>query len=226
MRRLLASRDLKRKRRRIDAAAVADGDLQGYEDEDDDDDIDEELDPMTYRDSWTQTRLQEEEPAERGAGLQPAQQAGGDRDVLGNAANSMSDYDAYYRENEDEEPYFEGVGSSGFSGVVREEIDGGGAGAGGSAAAAAGRSGQRQQQWERVSGRPRPRQRPPAAASRRFEGEVEGDGDYYDSGGRRARGEANFRSGREGRGGGGMTRYGGGEVRDDSRMTEGGKKGR
>ncbi|CAM9656726.1 unnamed protein product [Pylaiella littoralis] len=233
MRRLLASRDLKRRQRMAAAAAAADGDLAAFE-EDDDDDTDEELDPITYRDSWTQTRLQkeEEEPAQRGAGVPPAR-AGGDRDVFGSAANSMSDVGAYYREDEGEEPYFEGVGSSGFSaGVREEEFDGGGGGGSGGSVggSAAGRSGQRQQ-WERVSGRPRPRRRPPASASRSFEAEVEGGGDFYElggGGGGRVGGETNIGSVRKGvSGGSGMPRrYGAGEVRDASSITEGRKKGR
>lgn len=193
-------------------AAAAAGDFQGFEE--DDDDIDEELDPMTYRDSWTQTRPQEE-PAERGIGLPPAQ---AERD---GCADGMSDFDAYYGED-DEEPYFEGVGTSGFSGVGKKIGGGGGVVAGDSAA---GRRGQRQQ-WERVSGRPRPRRRPPTAAPRIFEADVGSGGDFYESGGGRVRRETNFRAGQEGRGGGGMQLDGAGEVLEESRMAEGRKKGR
>lgn len=147
MRRLLASRDLRRRQRRRDAAGRgidSDEDLQGYDGEDDEDE-DEELDPMTYRDSWTQTRPAEE-PAERANDDGPLPPLAG----LGlNAASSAygSDFDADAYDygtagEENDEPYFEGVGSAGFS-----ETDG-----------PAARSGGRQQ-WERVSGRPRPRRR-------------------------------------------------------------------
>lgn len=205
MRRLLASRDLKRRQRRRDAGGgdgVENVQVYGGEGEYEDNE-DEELDPMTYRDSWTQTRP-EEEPAEReNAGL-PFPRAERDLDVGSGA--SLSDSDAYYgrseeeEEEEDDEPYFEGVGSAGFS-----NTDG-----------LAGRpSGQQQQQWERVAGRPRPRRRRPA---RSFQEEGEGSG--FRSSGRRARGEAS--SGGE-RGWGeesGPTLYGGEHV-DDSRLGAG-----
>lgn len=213
MRRLLASRDLKRRQRRREAGPDGDENLQGYNGEDYDDE-DEELDPMTYRDSWTQTWPKERPgPAERenDGALPPPPQAARDLHVASRAYGS--DFDAHYgrseeeEEQEDDEPYFEGVGSAGFS----EKRSGG----------SAGRSSGRQQ-WDRVSGRPRPRRRP----IRSFEegGEGGGGGFYAGVAGRRARGEASLRreweAGDEGR----PTRHGGENV-DDSRLAAGRRAG-
>lgn len=214
MRRLLASRDLKRRQRRRDAGADGlDENLQGYDGEYDDED--EELDPMTYRDSWTQTwPVEEAERADRTeSGGFPAAQA------AGRGSRNASESDAYYGRDEEEErevqeeqhdndgPYFEGVGSAGFS----------------TADGSAGRHGGRQQ-WERVSGRPRPRRRP----VRRFEEAREGGG-VLRSGGRGARGEAIF--GREWNGGGRedrttTTTWYGEENVDDSTLEVGYRAGR
>lgn len=220
MRRLLASRDLKRRQRRREAGGGGDGDesFQGYDGKDyDDEDEDEELDPMTYRDSWTQT-WPKEEPAERendgaGAASPPPPQAAAHGSHVASRAYG-SDFDAYYGRGEEEEeedeaevdePYFEGVGSAGFSKEADES--------------SAGRSSGRQR-WERVSGRPRPRRRP----VRGLEGGEGGDGGLYSGGGgRRARGEASLRrewdAGNEGR----PTRYGGESV-DDSRLAADGRR--
>lgn len=210
MRRLLASRDLKRRQRRREAGGDGDGDenLQGYGGEEGYDDEDEELDPMTYRDSWTQT-WPKDDPSEReNAGLPPPQQSAQDLNAVSGACGE--DFDAYYgrnhqeeEENDDDEPYFEGVGSAGFSTT------------GGSAGRRGGR-----QQWERVSGRPRPRRR--RRSVRSFE---EGEGGGFDSGGRRARGEASFGGEWEAGEEGGPARYGGGNV-DESRLAAGRRAGR
>lgn len=198
MRRLLASRDAKRRQRRNGA----EDDPQGYEDEED-----EELNPMTYRDSWTQTRPDEGAAGERddARGLPPPR-AREEFGVASGGANggASSGLDAFYGEGGglDDEPFFEGVGSAGFSEV-------GGSAVGGPRG---------RQQWERVSGRPRPRRRPPlaaAASSRGLEGERRG--------GRRARGDSSF--GRErGRGDYGGTALYGGEMPEDSRMATGRKR--
>jgi len=198
MRRLLASRDSKRRRRRRNGA---EGDPQGYGEEEDD-----ELNPMTYRDSWTQTRP--DGPSATGA-------AAGERDIAGGlppphltekfgVASVSSGFDTLYGEGGslDDEPYFEGVGSAGFS-----EVDG----------SAADRPRGRQQ-WERVSGRPRPRRRPPAAAARSSR---EDEGERW--GGRRVRGEASFGREWESEEYGGTTLFGG-ERSDDSRMATGRKR--
>lgn len=175
--------------------------MQNYDGEDYDDQ-DEELDPMSYRDSWTQT-LPEEEPAEReNDGLPPPQATARGLNIASRAYGS--DFDAYYGESEqeeDDEPYFEGVGSAGFSKTDE------------SASPDSGR-----QQWERVSGRPRPRRRP----VRSFEG---GEGGSFNSSGRPARGEANLRRKREAGEQGRTTPYGGENV-DDPRLAAGRRAGR
>ena len=199
MRRLLASRDSKRRQRRRNGGEE---DPHAYEDEG------EELDPMTYRDSWTQTRPNSAAAGadrETAGGLPPPPHAREEEFGVASGASGAysSDFDALYEGIADDEPYFEGVGSAGFS---EAETD----------APAAGRPGGRQQ-WERVSGRPRPRRRrrrpaAAAAASRRFEAEREG--------GRRVRGEASFGRERER----GTTLYDG-ELSDDPRMATGRKRG-
>ncbi|CBN75357.1 conserved unknown protein [Ectocarpus siliculosus] len=222
MRRLLASRDLKRRRQQQQRR---------------DADEDEELDPITYRDSWTQTRPLEDDPSRGGGGgggetgfsAPPAHAGEGEAGLPnGGAGTVLPDFGAYFGESEDEEPYYEGVGSSGFSGAERRRA----VAAGERSAAGRGRSDgqqqqqQQQQQWERVSGKPRPRRRPPAAAtspSRRFEGQGGGGGGYSESGGRRVRGGAKD-AGRGGAEGGATTRYG--ETSDDSRMAAGRKEQR
>lgn len=205
MRRLLASRDLKRRQRRREAGGDGDENLQGYdrEDEYDDDDEDEELDPMSYRDSWSQT-WPEQDSAEREIDGLPPPQAAQDFNVASRAYGT--DVDAYYgtseEEEEDDEPYFEGVGSAGFS-----KTDG-----------LAGRRSGGGQQWERVSGTPRPRRRPVRSVE-------EGEGGGFYSTGRRARGDADLRREWEAEEDGRPTRYGGENV-DDSRLTAGRRAGR
>lgn len=241
MRRLLASRDLKRRRQQQqrrdaddDEAAASSSRrryqvLNNYLQEDED----EELDPITYRDSWTQTRPLEDDPARGGRGrggetgfsAPPAHAGEGESGLPdGSAGTVLTDFGAYVGESEDEEPYYEGVGSSGFSGAERRRM----VAAGERSAAGRGRSDgqQQQQQWERVSGKPRPRRRPPAAAtspSRRFEGQGRAGGGYGEFGGRRVRGGAKD-AGSGGPEGGATTRYG--ETWDDSRMAAGRKEER
>lgn len=136
MRRLLASRDSKQRQ------LGADGNR-------DDDQEEEELDAMTFRDAWTQTRpLDDDDDSGEEEMLPPAP-------VLESSSGSTSDY--YYADSDDE-PQFEGWGSLGFSSASSDEgLDG---------------TGGRRKQWERVSGSPRPRRRPAART-------LEDEGSYY-----------------------------------------------
>lgn len=140
MRRLLASRDSKKRRRNFEY----------FEDEDGEDG----LDPMAYRDAWTQT-------GPEAAWLEGAPRSFDDEE--GFESDGASDY--YYEDEYDDdgdEPRYQGWGSSGFSSSSsmtssssldgqesRIDSDAGGGGVGG------------RRQWERVSGRPKPRRRPP-----------------------------------------------------------------
>ncbi|CAB1108973.1 unnamed protein product [Ectocarpus sp. CCAP 1310/34] len=249
MRRLLASRDLKRRRQQQqqqqqqrrdadddEAAASYSSSRRRYQGLNNNlqEDDDEELDPIAYRDSWTQTRPLDDDLARGGRGgggpsSAPPAHAGEGASGLPNGGTGTvpPDFGAYFGEREYEEPYYEGVGSSGFSGAERRGM----VAAGERSAAGRGRSDdqqqkQKQQQWERVSGKPRPRRRPPTAAtspSRRFGGQGRGGGGYGESGGRRVRGGAKD-AGSGGPEGGATTRYG--ETWDDSRMAAGRKEER
>lgn len=144
MERLLASRDSRRRRR------------GGAEDADYEEDEQEDLQPMAYRDAWTQAREwgdAERAPRPASAGSSPA------------SSIVSSDYDYEYdgRDEDGDHPQYEGWGSSGFSSAQSDVSVGSGGGD----------AGRRGQQWERVSGTPKPRRRP---AARRFEEE---DDDSY-----------------------------------------------
>lgn len=133
MRRLLASRDSKRR-----------------SDHDDDVDDDEGLDTMTYRDAWVQTQG-EGEGGGSGDDLSPSASRPTRGTSEGYYDDAESDYSDDYAEvdgGEGDNPQYQGWGSAGFSSSSPEEFNGGG---------------RRQQQWERVSGTPRPRRRRPAA---------------------------------------------------------------
>lgn len=153
MRRLLVNRDARRRQRG--------GEENGVDD-------DEELDAMTYRDAWTQTRGADPWREDSPPPLHLADFASGSS-ING---DSVPDYYSDYSEDEDEIRY-EGWGSSGFSSADSGGRDWESTG--------------RRQQWERVSGEPRPRPRRPAAS--KFEQE---DASYT---GRRTRESRNEREG-------------------------------
>lgn len=136
MRRLLASRDAKLRRGRT-SGGVRESEL------------DEELDPMTYREDW----------AERdGANAFPARERSppsvGDPGSIDSLGQSFSDKD------DEGEPQYEGYGSTGIS---PEDLYAGG-----------GVTSARRRRWEREAGELRPRRRRPPMSM-----EFEGENDAY-----------------------------------------------
>lgn len=186
MERLLASRDSRRRRR------------GGAEDADYEEDEQEDLQPMAYRDAWTQAR--EWGDSERASTPAPAGSSPASSSV-------SSDYDYEYdgRDEDGDHPQYEGWGSSGFSSAQSDVSVGSGGG---------GDAGRRGQQWERVSGTPKPRRRP---AARRF---GEDDDDSY--GDRRMREASRGRNDRREDG----TEWGGGRDVRRSSMASGRERDR